>query len=180
MLEVLVFNRSYHLKVSYYHLEKIQIFWDAVISRYSLSLGILVSTSCVGLQDTCMKLSSGETCHAAQNWLTTTNFLKKSKMTGRKICSHKHHWKLGFVGGSLILLWNWSAFWGLLACWIGPWICPGNMLLKPIATISSKNNVVPPELYSWVLLIIFYRDFYRYVLSHLIPFCHVIKAGSMV
>lgn len=42
----------------------------------------------------CMKLSSGKTCRAAQNQLTITIKKKKSKMTGREICSNEHHSKL--------------------------------------------------------------------------------------
>lgn len=51
-----------------------------------------------------------------------------------------------FMVGSLARPWNWSAFQMLSACWTGPWICTGYLLLKLIACVSSKNNIVPPEM----------------------------------
>lgn len=95
-------------------------------------------------------LFKGGLPYFTQKWLSTTKFFKKSKVTGRKICSHDHHSTrevFKFMAGSLILQWNWSAFSvlsaGLTRAW--PWIHTGYLLLKLIASIWSKNNVI----FSW-------------------------------
>lgn len=119
------------MKVSYYHLEEIQIFW--LISKNILFLGILVSISCLCLQHICMKLSSRETCHTAPNWLAATT-LKKKNLNDRQDdlltwTSFKAWEVFELMTSAQIPLWNWSAFWAPLACWTRPRIWAGYLLL---------------------------------------------------
>lgn len=174
-LEVLVFNRSYHMKLSHYHLEEIQIFWDGVISK--------------------------DTLYFWEFWFLYPVLVCKirewNSLQGRPATLHES----GSQPLILIKIQNdrqedlltWASFKarGYLSSWLVHQYWRGTDLLSERCQLAELDHefVLDPcclQLlkHSLVLPITFYRTFSSYVLSHCVTFCCIswcfIKGGSRI